>query len=144
MITLKLDTNMVSYIVRGRSPAARARLLDLKPDSIVCVSAITEGEIRFGVAKRPEATALRTAMEAALARFRILPWGSDEAKIYGDLRVKLECSGKTLGNMDMLIAAHAVTTDAILVMNDKAFNQVDDLTATVNWAADITNGPTPL
>jgi hypothetical protein len=37
---------MVSYIVKGRSPAARARLLALKGDEIACVSVITEAEIR--------------------------------------------------------------------------------------------------
>jgi len=39
--------------------------------------------------------------------------------------------------MDMLIAAHAVSMDAVLVTNDKAFAQVDQLSATVNWATDL-------
>ena len=46
--TYLLDTNTVSYIVKGRSPAARARLFALKEDEVACISAITEAEIRSG------------------------------------------------------------------------------------------------
>jgi tRNA(fMet)-specific endonuclease VapC len=129
-----LDTNTVSYIAKGHSKAARARMLNLEEDEIVCLSVITEAEIRYGLAKRPEATALRERMEWFLAAVKVLPWGRDEARAYGALRAKLESSGKTLGNMDMLIAAHAIATGAVLVTNDKAFAQVEDLHATVNWA----------
>ena len=132
-----LDTNMVSYIVRGRSSTARTHLLGLKDDEIGCISVITEAEIRYGLAKRPEATALKVLMDGFLASIRILPWGRDEAQAYGVLRAKLEASGMTLGNMDMMIAAHAVTTGAVLVTNDKAFGQMNELHASVNWATDI-------
>src|ERR1035437_741892 len=132
-----LDTNMVSYITKGHSQAARTRMLNLENDEVVCLSAITEAEIRYGLAKRPEATALRERMEWFLAAVKILPWGREEAKAYGSLRAKLESSGKTLENMDMQIAAHAIALGAVLVTNDKAFAHVDDLNATVNWATDL-------
>lgn len=132
-----LDTNMVSYIMRGKSPAARARMLNSKEDEIICLSAITEAEIRYGLAKRPEATALKKLMEGFLASIRILPWGRDEAQAYGEVRARLETSGMALGHMDMLIAAHAVSTGAVLVTNDRAFDQVDRLHATANWATDL-------
>ncbi len=132
-----LDTNMVSYITRGRSLAARTQLLTMKDDEVACVSAITEAEIRYGLAKRPEATTLRGLMEAFLSSIQILQWGRDEAQAYGALRAKLEASGETLGNMDMLIAAHAIAMGAVLVTNDQAFAQVDQLHATVNWATDL-------
>ena len=134
---LMLDTNMVSYIARGRSSSARTRLKELKDDEVACISAITEGEIRYGLAKRPEATALKSAMEGVLSRLRILPWGRDEAEAYGVVRAKLEAAGTPLGNMDTLIAAHAVSIGAILVTNDKAFGYVEDLHASVNWATDL-------
>jgi tRNA(fMet)-specific endonuclease VapC len=132
-----LDTNMVSYIAKGHSQAARARMLNLAKDEIVCLSAITEAEIRFGLAKRPEAVALRERMEWFLAAIKILPWGSEEAKAYGTLRAKMESAGKTLENMDLLIAAHALAQGAVLVTNDNAFAQVKYLQATVNWATDL-------
>jgi tRNA(fMet)-specific endonuclease VapC len=58
-----LDTNMVSYIAKGHSKAARARMLNLGDDEVVCLSVITEAEIRYGLAKRPDAAALRERME---------------------------------------------------------------------------------
>jgi tRNA(fMet)-specific endonuclease VapC len=132
-----LDTNTVSYIAKGHSKAARARMLNLEEDEVVCLSVITEAEIRYGLAKRPEAVALRERMEWFLAAVKVLPWGRDEARAYGVLRANLESSGKTLENMDMLIAAHAIAIGAVLVTNDKAFAQVEDLHATENWATDL-------
>ncbi len=132
-----LDTNMVSYIVKGRSRAASARLLALRDDEIATLSAITVAEIRYGLARRPEATALKSLMDGFLASVQVLPWGRDEAETYGRVRAKLEKSGLSPGNMDMMIVAHAISTGATLVTNDKAFAQVDELTATVNWATDL-------
>ena len=132
-----LDTNTVSYIVKGKSPAARIKLAGLPQNDIACISTITEAEIRYGLAKAPNAAALRIAIDGFLAKIKILPWGSDEAAVYGDLRAKLEASGKTLGNLDMLIAAHAMAADAILVSNDKAFAQVQDLVGQEIWAPDL-------
>jgi uncharacterized protein with PIN domain len=62
-----LDTNMVSYIARGRSSAARTRLAALKDDEVACISASTEAEICYGLAKRPDATALRSVRAFSLA-----------------------------------------------------------------------------
>jgi tRNA(fMet)-specific endonuclease VapC len=132
-----LDTNMVSYVAKGHSKAARTRMLNLEEDEVVCLSVITEAEIRYGLAKRPEAVALRERMEWFLAAVKVLPWGSGEAKAYGALRARLESSGKSLENMDLQIAAHAVAAGAVLVTNDKAFAQVDEIHAMVNWATDL-------
>ena len=132
-----LDTNMVSYIVKGRSQAARARLLTLKDDEVAAVSAVTEAEIRYGLAKRPEATALKALMDGFLASIQIFSWDRDEADAYGRIRAKLEKNGISLENMDMMIAAHAAATGAVLVTNDNVFAQVDDLSSTVNWATDL-------
>ncbi len=132
-----LDTNMVSYIVKGRSLAASDKLVDLSGNEVAAVSAITVAEIRYGLAKKPEATALKSLMDSFLASIQVLPWGTDEAEIYGTIRAKLEKRGITLGNMDMMIAAHAIVTRATLVTNDKAFAQVDELSSPVNWATDL-------
>ena len=132
-----LDTNTVSYIVRGKSARARARLSGLGAGEIACVSVISEAEIRYGLARNPSAQALQLAMEGFLARMRILSWGRTEARAYGELRAKLEALGKTLGNLDLLIAAQALSVDAVLVTNDRAFSQVSDLRGLENWATDV-------
>jgi tRNA(fMet)-specific endonuclease VapC len=132
-----LDTNTVSYIIKGVSPSSRKKLAELKHGEIACISAITEAEIQYGLAKSPNAKLLRLAVEGFLAKIQILPWGREEAQVYGGLRVDQELAGKPLGNLDMLIAAHAISIGAILVTNDKAFLQVPTLPATVNWAKDL-------
>ncbi|HEU4982774.1 MAG TPA: type II toxin-antitoxin system VapC family toxin [Acidobacteriaceae bacterium] len=134
--TLMLDTNMCSYILRGTSPAARRKLTVLKENEIACISAITEGEIRYGLARRPS-TALYAAIEGFLAKIQVLPWGRDEATVYGQLRAKQERAGRPLGNMDMLIAAHAISSEAVLVTRDRAFAHVEGLAGMVNWATDL-------
>jgi tRNA(fMet)-specific endonuclease VapC len=139
LTTYLLDTNMVSYIITGYSPAARQRMLRLSEDEICCVSTITEAELRFGLAKRPKAVAAeaRALLDSFLASVRVLPWGREEAESYGVLRAKLEAVGKPLSNMDMLIAAHAVALNAVLVSHDGDFARVEDLSASVDWATDL-------
>jgi tRNA(fMet)-specific endonuclease VapC len=136
-VTYLLDTNTVSYIAKGKSPAARARLEALREDEAVCISSITEAEIRYGLARRPDARALRAAVEALLFKLRTLPWGSREAAAYGTLRAELEAAGLTLSELDMQIAAHAIAIGAVLVTNDKALLQLDGLERTENWVADL-------
>ncbi len=131
-----LDTNMVSYIIKGRSPMARARLLERRENEAAVISTVTEAEIRYGLAKRPEATALRSLMDGFLASIRVLAWGREEAEVYGSLRARLERDGISLGNLDLMIAAHALAAGAVLVTNDQAFSRVDGLVVT-NWACEV-------
>jgi tRNA(fMet)-specific endonuclease VapC len=131
-----LDTNTVSYIANDRSPAARRHLRDLAIHSRVAVSAITQGELLYGLARKPDAVKIHMAVHVVLAKVEILPWDSHEARTYGDFRAQISALGKTLTPLDTLIAAHAIATNAILVTHDKAFSQIDGL-AVVNWATDL-------
>jgi tRNA(fMet)-specific endonuclease VapC len=112
-------------------------MIEARNHAPVMISAITEAEILYGLAKRPEATRLRAAVEALLESVRIVAWDSDAARAYGTLRARLSDAGKSLSAMDMLIAAHAVATDAILVTRDAALLQVELLRPAVNWAKDL-------
>ena len=126
-----LDTNIASYIVRGPGQAVAARLRAL-PMEQVCLSSITQGELLYGLARKPQATNLQTAVREFLARIDVLTWGSEAATHYGALRAGLEAAGTPLGNLDTLIAAHALAADTILVTNDLAFTRVPAL-AVENW-----------
>jgi tRNA(fMet)-specific endonuclease VapC len=120
-----LDTNMVSHLIKAH-PAVAQRVT-AKPMASLCISAITEGELLFGLAKRPVAKQLHLAVTEFLKRVDVLPWNSSVAQRYGALRAAMETQGKTLAPLDMLIAAHAASAVAVLVTNDQAFRQVDDL-----------------
>ena len=132
-----LDTNTVSYILKGKSPAARARLASLGLDEMACVSIVTEFELEFGMAKNPNAQNLRRAVQWFLARIQVLPLGSAEARAYGKLRAQQEAAGLPLESMDMLIAAHAIAVGAVLVTADTVFDSVAGLAGRENWATDL-------
>ena len=120
-----LDTNTVSHLLKEH-PAVVRRVVTT-PMAALCVSAITEGELLFGLAKRPEATRLHLAVEQFLRRVDVLPWDSIVAKRYGRVRADMARPGKSLAPLDLLIAAHALGIDSVLVTNDRAFGQVADL-----------------
>jgi len=77
-----LDTNIASYIIKGNIPGARRRLVRV-PMAQVFISAVTEGELRYGVARRPAATKLQQIVEEFLLRVTVLPWDSGAARQYG-------------------------------------------------------------
>ena len=128
-----LDTNTASYIIKGEPAVIRERLRNV-PMANVCVSAITEAELLRGVAKKPEAKHLPVAVKEFLLRVEILPWDSDAADAYAQLRTACENEGKPLGNMDMLIAAHSVAVGAVLITNDKAFYNVEHHLMLDDWS----------
>lgn len=133
-----LDTNTVSYLIK-RHPQVTQRLLAV-PMHNVCLSAITAGELAFGLAKRPEALALKAAVDEFLRRVQVLPWDDAVAQTYGTLRAQLQRQGTPLAALDMQIAAHAVHMNAKLITSDKAFSKIAHL-QTEDWsllASDLT------
>jgi tRNA(fMet)-specific endonuclease VapC len=121
-----LDTNMASYVIKGNLPRVRERLVKV-PMAEVGISVVTEAELRFGVARKPEAARLETAVEEFLLRVEILPWDSAAAKSYAALRFTLERAGEPMGNLDMMIAAQALAAPAVLVTHDRVFQRVKHL-----------------
>ena len=125
-----LDTNTVSYLIK-RHPQVTQHLLEV-PMHSVCISAITAGELAFGLAKRPEAVTLKAAVDEFLRRVEVLPWDDAVAQTYGTLRAQLQSQGTSLAPLDMQIAAHAVHVDATLISSDKAFAKIAHL-QTEDW-----------
>jgi tRNA(fMet)-specific endonuclease VapC len=136
-VTYLVDTNTVSYIANGKSPAARLKLAALDPGDRACISSITEAELLFGLERRPALHKLRTAIEALLFRFAVLSFGREEAAAYSVLRARLERAGKSLSAMDTLIAAQAIAAGATLVTSDAAFRFALDKRMLVSWATDL-------
>ncbi len=130
-----LDTNTASFIIKGNVPAVRRRLAKV-PMAQIAISSMTEAELRYGVARRPEATQLQRIIEEFLLHVDILPWDSDAAVQYGHLRASLERDGQPIGNLDTMIAAHTLATGTVLVTNDHAFSRIKKLKV-----EDWTKGP---
>lgn len=126
-----LDTNICSYIMKGNIPAVRRHLARV-PIAQLFISSVTEAELRYGVARRPKAANLQQVLDEFLLRVTVLSWDSRAALEYGLLRASLESSGQPIGNLDLMIAAHALATGAVLVTNDRSFARIKTL-KTENW-----------
>lgn len=120
-----LDTSAASYAITKRSDSFDRRLLRV-PMEELAISAVTEGELRYGLARRPSVP-LQATVETFLLAVTVFPWDPDAARHYGELRASLEHRGKTMGSLDMLIAAHALALGLTLVSNDAAFKRVPHL-----------------
>lgn len=112
---LMLDTDISSYVIRRR-PASIAERFKLHAEQL-CVSVMTAAELRFGAVKAGRAE-LADLVEAYLARVMILDWTDSSTFHYARIRTALESSGTPIGNMDLLIASHAVAEQATLVTNN--------------------------
>ena len=131
MIHFLLDTNAFSVAVRGAHARFSHRFHSIRLDEMG-ISVVTEAELHFGLAKRPQAHALARSVHSLLHRIAILPWDSKAAKLYGSIRADLERRGERMDDMDVMIAAHALAEDCVLVTNDAAFQRVTHL-KTEDW-----------
>jgi tRNA(fMet)-specific endonuclease VapC len=119
-------TNAFSYALRKTYPAFHDRFeqVDLAD---MAISVITEAELLFGLARRSHAHTLASTVHALRDKITVLPWTSECAANYARIRADLERTGQPMSVMDMMIAAHALAEDAVLVTNDSAFRRIDRL-----------------
>ena len=120
-----LDTNIVSHLVR-QHPEVVNRYSQITPEKM-CISSVTEAELLYGGAKQQNNKLHETIMEF-LKTITVCAWDSEAAAIYGELRAAMEKKGKVMGDLDQLIAAHAISRGTTIVTNDHAFGMVQDLT----------------
>jgi|SRR5271170_3470337 len=131
MIRYLLDTNAFSYAVRDSHTRFSRRFESVRLDEIG-ISVITEAELLFGLARRPQAHVLARSVNPLLHRITIMSWTSDAAKHYAVVRAELERHGQQMDDMDVMIAAHALAENAALVTHDAAFERISPL-KTEDW-----------
>lgn len=127
-----LDTNTVSYALRGNPPMVRERLGSV-PLAQVCISTITEAELLAGLAIRPEATKLAALVAKFLLGITVLPWDSSAAKSYAILYSASRIHGRSLATIDLLVAAHALSANVTLVTSDRAFRNLRPTLPLADW-----------
>ena len=103
-------------LIRVAGPDARPFLHNLLTQD---VETLAEGELRFGARKR-NAPLLTARIERLLQAIEVLPFDGDVDRAYAEVRAMLEALGRPSGANDMLIAAHAVNEDCILVTNNES------------------------
>ena len=128
-----LDTDTASFVIKGRSPEVAARLAAIPPDR-VCVSVVTRAELMDGLKRLPLSHRLQIGVRQFLKIVRVLAWDADAPDWYADIRHQLTVTGQPIGDMDMMIAAHALSIGAVLVSsNTRHFARIAAPLTLVNW-----------
>ena len=125
-----LDTNTVGLAVRLN--ANLINKLETVSTNKLFISAVTLAEIHYGLSKKPNATKLHQTVQEFLRRVSVLDWTNKTAIVYGTLRAEIEQQGLSLSALDMMIAAHAKSENAILISNDQAFFKIPNLNV-IDW-----------
>ena len=128
-----LDTNVISDVMREPNGKVAARL-EAEGENTVCCSIVVACELRYGAAKA-KSSKLEERVEAALSAIDVLPLDAPADEHYASIRDELTRAGTLIGANDLLIAAHALSQELILVTDNlKEFRRVSEL-AVVNWRA---------
>lgn len=121
-----LDTNICIYVINHKPQQVFERFRQYQLGQLA-VSSITASELAFGVEKSGSERN-KQALKKFLSPLEILPYDEQVIWHYAQLRHDLQSKGQTIGSLDMLIAAHALALDVVLVTNNtKEFERIERL-----------------
>ena len=131
MIKYMLDTNILIYTIRKRPKKVRDAFKEYS--DYLSMSTITLGELIYGAEKSSQPARNLADIEALAARVDVLPFDSQAAQHFGQVRAELAKAGKPIGPYDLMIAGHARSRGLILVTNNlREFKRVPGLRLE-NW-----------
>lgn len=127
-ITHLLDTNVYSQRLRPTPVAETVRRWRELGDARLCISAICEAEILYGLEKR-DSVRLWQEYDAFLKdRLVVLPVDRNVAARYAMIKVACESVGQPRADFDLLIAANALAHGLTLAtLNIRHFHGIPDL-----------------
>ena len=130
---LMLDTNVCIYLIKERPPSILERFASHAVGDIG-ISVITLAELEYGVSKSSRPARNREALDQFIAPLELASFDRRATAAYGKLRSTLEKKGQSIGSMDLLIAAHALSLDVRLITrNVREFGRVPGLSVE-DWA----------
>ncbi len=122
-----LDTNICIELIRHKPQYLIERLTACAPGE-VGVSAVTIAELAHGVQKSKKVEENMSALEQFLLPLEVADFDQRASAAYGYVRAFLEREGKVIGSMDLLIGAHALSLNIVLVTNNTAeFKRIPNL-----------------
>jgi len=131
---LMLDTNICIFIIKRKPSIVLELFLDYRIGDIG-ISSITLAELRYGVAMSKNREKNANALDQFIAPLEIATFDEEAALAYDDIRTALEKTGASVGPMDMLIAAHALSLRATLVTNNtREFSRIPRLDI-IDWTS---------
>ena len=108
-----VDTNVVSELMRDAPNTDVLAWMDEWPTRELFVTAVTEAEVRTGIACLSEGARRRGLADAAERAFgglfagRVLPFDSGAARIYAEIAAARRAAGRPISQFDAQIAAIA-------------------------------------
>jgi tRNA(fMet)-specific endonuclease VapC len=127
------DTDIVSAVIKRDPPLHLIRRLATTPPGDQYTTAITLGELLYGVAKRGSPALAERVRELVASAGTVLPFDDAAAERYGALRATLERDGRRLAEPDLRIASISLARDLTLVTaNTRHFARVPELRLE-NW-----------
>ena len=115
-----LDTNVVSELMRGNPRPAVLAWLDDQLARNLFVTAVTEAEIRAGIAFLPEGKRRRGLAEAAERAFgelfsgHVLPFDGEAARAYAGIAARRRKAGRPIAQADCQVAAISHSRGAVV------------------------------
>lgn len=122
-----LDTNICIYIIKKRPESILKKFKKYKNQNVY-ISVITLAELQYGVERSSSKKFNQKIINDFISHLFVVPWDKESAVQYGKLRNTLNEKGTPVGNMDLMIASHALSLDFNLVTNNvKEFKRVPNL-----------------
>ncbi len=129
MIRYLADTNILGYFVRGEFPMLHRRMLLALSRQELAISVITRAEIRLGLARMNADDKRLKSIGKLLEELPAMAWTAEAADRYGAIAARLMRTGQGIGEMDMMIGAHALVARLPLVThNTRHFSRIPELT----------------
>ncbi len=131
MLKYMLDTNICIYTIKNRPEIVRRTFIER--DGQMCVSAITQMELIYGVEKSSAPARNLRDVEGFLTRLEVMDFDSAAASHAGQIRAELAAQGQSIGPYDQMIAGHARALGLVVVTNNvNEFSRVPGLRVE-NW-----------
>ncbi|MCQ2613681.1 MAG: type II toxin-antitoxin system VapC family toxin [Treponemataceae bacterium] len=122
-----LDTNIISYIIKGKFPRIIEHLKTIPAQSIV-VPSVVKAELEFGARNSQNYERIIIPYMQFLEPFDVKDFDNDASYFYGVIRQELSEDGLLIGPNDLMIAATVLANNGTLVThNTKEFSRIKDL-----------------
>lgn len=128
MIRYLADTNILGHFARRTHPRLQQRMQHALQTQAIAISVITRAEIQFGLALLAANDKRRKSIDRLLDEIPAFPWSAEVADRYGEVAAQLQKTGQTIGEMDTMIAAHALVSDLpVVTHNIRHFSRIPGL-----------------
>lgn len=131
-----IDTDILSYYFKGDKTVVKNFEIYLEHYDLIEISIITYYEISGGLLAKNALKQLNIFEDFVIDN-PVIPLTDSSTKISAKLYAELRQSGKTVDDIDLLIAGVAIDNNMVLVTNnEKHFQRIPGLTID-NWSKEL-------